>query len=109
LAILLAVAVPLGWAAIVTTPEQTLTFDTLTNTNLSSDTSIITSGYGEFDSGTVHFDGFNWAAGAASRYDSGKLAAGIFLEILTEELLDAGQVFGDQNRITRGIFRSTGA
>ena len=49
LAILLAVAVPLGWAAIVTTPEQTLTFDTLTNTNLSSVTSIITSGYGEFD------------------------------------------------------------
>jgi hypothetical protein len=65
LTILLAAAVPLGWAAIATTPEQTLTFDTLTNTNLSSDTSIIMSGYGEFDSGPVHFDGFNWAAGAA--------------------------------------------
>jgi hypothetical protein len=65
LAIFLAAAMPLGWAAIVTTPEQTLTFDTLANTDLSSDRSIIVSGYGEFHSGTVHFDGFNWAAGAA--------------------------------------------
>ena len=65
LAIFLVAAAPLGWAAIVITPEQTLTFDTLTDTNLSSDKSIIPSGYGEFDSGTVHFDGFNWAAGAA--------------------------------------------
>jgi hypothetical protein len=65
LAILLAAAVPIGWAAITTTPEQTLTFDTLTDTDLSSDKSIIPSGYGEFDSGTVNFNGFNWAAGAA--------------------------------------------
>jgi hypothetical protein len=65
LAILVAAVAPLGWAAVVTTAEQTLTFDTLTNTDLGSDTSIIRSGYGEFNSGTVHFGGFNWAAGAA--------------------------------------------
>ena len=34
-------AAPIGWAAITTTHWQTLTFDTLTDTDLSSDNSII--------------------------------------------------------------------
>lgn len=64
LAVLFASTWQAGFAAIVISPPQTLTFDTLTNTNIDHVTPIET-GYGHFDSGSVHFQGFDWATGPA--------------------------------------------